>query len=82
MHTTTPTRSQLHQIEWAAKFIPGEKKRPAQSAVYGDTTYSVEYFVSNRECYDGLPTPFAMFKINGKRVSRAVFYSHAAEVAA
>jgi hypothetical protein len=82
MNTTKPTRNQLHQIEWAAKFIPSEDKRPAQSAVYGDTTYSVEYFVTNRECYDGLPTPTAMFKINGKRVSRAVFYSHATEVAA
>lgn len=82
MYASAPTRNQLIAIECAAHFHPHEKKRPAQSAVYGNTTYSVEYFVSNRKCYDGLPTPTAMFKINGKRVSRAVFYSNATEVAA
>jgi len=77
-----PTIKELLAIEFGARFAPNEKKLPAQSAVFGEDTYSVEYFITNRKCYDFEPTPTAMFKVNGKRVSRKVFYSHTTKVTA
>jgi hypothetical protein len=73
-----PTAKQLIWLEIAAKFGPGCAKKPAEMLTVGDNTYSVEYFVTNRKCYDNLPTPTAMYKINGKRVSRKVFIADAA----
>ena len=73
-----PTLSQLIDLKIAAEFSPGCAKKPAATLTVGDTTYSVEYFVTNRACYDNLPTPTAMYKINGKRVSRKVFIAAAA----
>jgi len=72
-----PTIKQLIWLEIAAKFGPGCAKKPAATLTVGDNTFSVEYFVTNRKCYDNLPTPTAMFKINGKRVSRKVFIAAA-----
>ena len=78
----SPTTQELLNIEFAARFAPYEKQKPAQSAVYNNIKYSVEYFIAKRKCYDFMPTPTAMFKVNGKRVSRKVFYSFAVQVAA
>jgi hypothetical protein len=73
-----PTLTQLIRLNIAAEFSPGCPQKPAATLTVGDNTYSVEYFVTNRKCYDNFPTPTAMYKINGKRVSRRVFYAAAA----
>jgi hypothetical protein len=72
-----PTIKQRMSVEIAANFGPGCAKKPAEMLTVGDNAYSVEYFVANRKCYDNLPTPTAMYKINGKRVSRKTFIAAA-----
>lgn len=74
----SPTRKQLIAIDSAARFWPDEAKKPASSETIDGRVFSVEYHIVNRKCYDAMPTPTACYKIDGKRVSRAVFYSTAA----
>jgi hypothetical protein len=68
-----PTLNQLLDLEHAARFSPDESDKPEATLTINDTTYSVRYFRVNRKCYDGMTTPTAMFKINGKRVSWKVW---------
>jgi len=72
MHTTS---KQLRDIDKAAFFFPGDNPKPAASADIGGRVFSVQYHVVNRKCYDSFATPTAMYKIDGKRVSRVVFYT-------
>lgn len=75
------TKRQLFNIDNAAHFDPGQDPRPEVSEEINGVTFSVRYNVANRKCYDSLPTPTACYKIDGKRVSRKVFYSHADRIA-
>jgi hypothetical protein len=77
-----PTLSDLINLEFAARFQPGQQKKPAATLTVGENTYSVEYFLTSRKCYDNYATPTAMYKINGKRVSWKVFRSASKGVAA
>ena len=72
-----PTRQQLLTIDCAARYWPGEATKPASVETIEGTEYSVQYHLTNRKCYDAMPTPTACYKINGKRVSRAVYYGAA-----
>ena len=74
----TITYKQLRDIDNAAAFYPGQQSKPAASAEIEGRVFAVEYRLVNRKCYDCLPTPTASYKIDGRRVSRAVFYADAA----
>ena len=73
----TITIEQLAGIDYAAKFWAGEEAKPAASEVIDGVEYYVQYSVPNRKCHDSLPRPIACYKINGKRVSRAIYYGSA-----
>ena len=81
---TKPTLDQLLDLEHAARFLPHESDKPEATLTINNTTYAVRYFRVNRKCYDGITTPTAIFKINGKRVSWKVWRdsARATEVAA
>jgi hypothetical protein len=68
-------RKQLREIDNAAFFFAGDNPKPAASVEIGGRVFSVQYHVVNRKCHDSLATPTAMYKIDGKRVSRTVFYT-------
>lgn len=53
--------------------MPNESDKPEATLTIDGITYSVRYFRVNRKCYDGMTTPTAMFKIDGKRVSWKVW---------
>ena len=72
-----PTRQQLLTIDSAARYWPDDDVKPASTETIDGVEYSVQYHLTNRKCYDGMPTPTACYKINGKRVSRAVYYGAA-----
>jgi hypothetical protein len=72
-----PTRKDLYAIDRSAMFSPGEAAKPAAASEIGGRVFSVQYHVVNRKCYDAMPTPTACYKVDGKRVSRKVFYSSA-----
>ena len=69
------TRKQLRDIDNAAFFFPGDNPKAATSVEIDGRVFSVQYHIVNRKCFDGFTTPTAMYKIDGKRVSRAVFYT-------
>jgi hypothetical protein len=73
----SPTRKDLSAIDCSAMFWPGQTPKPAAAAEFDGRVFSVQYHVVNRKCYDSMQTPTAMYKIDGKRVSRKVFYSAA-----
>lgn len=58
----------------AAMFSPGQPAKPGQEIEIAGKKIRVEYFVTNRKCYDFLPTPTVKFTIDGKRASRAAAY--------
>jgi hypothetical protein len=66
-----PTRYDLIDLEVSAR---GGKPK---TLTFGENTFSVEIHIVNRKCYDNQLTPTAMFKVNGKRVSRQKFYGYA-----
>jgi hypothetical protein len=68
------TYEQLMNIDLAARYWPGESVKPASVETIDGVEYHVEYRLTNRKCYDGMATPTACYKINGKRVSRATYY--------
>lgn len=65
---------QLRAAQRAAYFEHGETKKPAVSVELGAHTFTVEYIVVNRKCYDFMPTSTVGFKVDGKRTSRAAAY--------
>lgn len=71
------TRKQLRDIDTAAMYWVGEAPKPEASAQYDGHTFSVKYNEVKRKCFDGFVTPTALYKVDGKRVSRAVFYGMA-----
>ncbi len=71
------TYEQLREIDNTAAFDAWQESKPAASAELDGRTFTVQYRLVNRKCYDCLPTPTASYKIDGKRVARAVFYGNA-----
>ncbi len=68
---------ELRDIDNAAAFSPFQEPKPAVSAAIDGRVFTVQYHLVNRKCFDNLATPTAKYKIDGKRVSRTVFYANA-----
>lgn len=66
--------NELYAIDSAARFDAIDAPKPAASGVINGRTFTVEYHLVNRKCFDGLATPTASYKIDGKRVSRKTAY--------
>jgi hypothetical protein len=58
--------SQLHTLISRARY---EDPHEATAVINGHT-FTVSYFIVERKCYDALPTPTQMIKVDGKRVSK------------
>ena len=57
-------------LDRQARFYAGEPVKPAATDVIGGNVWVIEYRTVSRKCYDGLSTPTASIKLNGKRISR------------
>lgn len=67
--TYTPEQVALIKLKAAAHFFPGEEPKAAQECVIAGRHVRVQYLVTNRKCYDALPTPALQIKVDGKRVA-------------
>lgn len=68
-------RQHLRDLDSAATWFADQEPRPAASMSLDGKTYEVRYFRVNRKCYDFMPTITPIYKIDGKRVTRAKFYA-------
>ncbi len=73
----TQLLDKLVKLDVSARFEHGAEPIVAQSMQHEGKVFTVAYHVVNRKCYDGLSTSTASYKIDGKRVSKSVFYSAA-----
>ena len=75
------TRDKMYNLESAATFCASEEPKEPKSIIVNGREFLVGCRLVNRKCYDFLATPTAFYKIDGKRVSRAVWFAEAAKEA-
>ena len=69
---TTENQKTLISAEVAAEYDRGDTGSNSRTVTINGQEITVSFITVNRKCYDNLPTPTRQYKINGKRVSRAV----------
>jgi hypothetical protein len=78
-NSLTPNQQLLFAAELqASPHVGDDQVLPSVTVVINGHTITVSSHYVNRKCYDNLPTPTVMFKVSGKRVSRAAAYALAA----
>jgi hypothetical protein len=69
MTTYNESQRALVKLVSAAMYSPWEDAKPAQEAEISGFFVRCEFFITSRKCFDNMPTPTRLIKVNGKRIS-------------